>query len=74
VGALFVGKSRLGDVAIHTGMRKRELRGLRWADVDFATGTLHIPQDKAGGGRWVALNSDEPVGVLLSSGAFPSQP
>jgi integrase len=44
-------------VAIHTGMRKGELRGLRWADVDFATGTLHIPQDKAGGGRWVALNS-----------------
>jgi integrase len=47
----------LVTVAIHTGMRKGELRGLRWADVDFATGTLHIPQDKAGSGRWVIINS-----------------
>ena len=44
-------------VALNTRMRRGELRALRWTDVDFATGTLHIRRDKAGEGRWVALNS-----------------
>jgi integrase len=43
--------------ALHTGMRRGELRGLRWEDVDLATGTLHVRQDKAGDGRWVTVNS-----------------
>lgn len=47
----------LVTVAAHTGMRKGELLNLRWQDVDLATGTLHIPLDKAGTGRSVALNS-----------------
>jgi len=57
LGALPAWLTPLVTVAIHTGMRKGELRGLRWADVDFATGTLHVRQDKAGSGRWVVLNS-----------------
>src|SRR5215470_15327783 len=44
-------------VALHTGMRRRELRALQWQDVDFATGTIRIRQDKAGDGRWVTMNS-----------------
>ena len=44
-------------VALHTGMRRGELRALQWEDVDFSTGTLRIHRDKAGDGRWVALNS-----------------
>src|SRR5262245_58771984 len=44
-------------VALHTGMRRGELRGLQWQDVDFATGTIRIRQDKAGDGRWVTMNS-----------------
>ena len=44
-------------MALHTGMRRGELLALRWEDVDFATGTLRVRQDKAGDGRWVVLNS-----------------
>jgi integrase len=44
-------------VALHTGMRRGELRALKWEHVDFVTGTIHIPQDKAGDGRWVTMNS-----------------
>jgi integrase len=31
---------------------------LRWDDVDLASGQLRIRRDKAGDGRWVALNSE----------------
>ena len=44
-------------LALHTGMRRDELRSLHWEDVDFQTGTLRIKRDKAGEGRWVTLNS-----------------
>ncbi len=44
-------------VALHTGMRKGELLGLRWSDVDWTTSTIRLPLDKAGAGRNVALNS-----------------
>jgi integrase len=44
-------------LALHTGMRRGELRTLRWEDVDLAVGTIHIRRDKAGEGRWVTLNS-----------------
>lgn len=44
-------------IALHTGMRRGELRALRWQDVDFPTGAIHVRQDKAGEGRWAALNS-----------------
>jgi integrase len=47
----------LVTLALHTGMRRGELRALKWLDVDFAAGTVHIQQDKAGEGRWIALNS-----------------
>lgn len=47
----------LVTVAVHTGMRKGELLGLRWQDVDWATSTVRLPLDKAGTGRSVALNS-----------------
>jgi integrase len=43
-------------MALHTGMRRGELRALRWEDVDLANGALRVRRDKAGDGRWVALN------------------
>lgn len=30
--------------ALHTGMRRGELAGLRWSDVDLAAGTIHVRQ------------------------------
>jgi integrase len=44
-------------LALHTGMRRGELRALKWADVDFSTGTIRVTRDKAGDGRWVTINS-----------------
>ena len=44
-------------VAMHTGMRQGELRRLQWAEVDFETGSIRVGLDKAGDGRWVAINS-----------------
>ena len=44
-------------VALHTGMRLGELRALQWEDVDEKTGSIRIRRDKAGDGRWVAMNS-----------------
>ncbi|MBI2525276.1 MAG: site-specific integrase [Candidatus Rokubacteria bacterium] len=44
-------------LALHTGMRRGELRALKWEDVDFSTGAIHVKQDKAGDGRWVTVNS-----------------
>ena len=47
----------LVTVAVHTGMRRGELLALRWDDVDLTSRQLRIRRDKAGDGRWVALNS-----------------
>ena len=53
-------------VALHTGMRRGELRALKWEDVDFATNSLRIRRDKAGDERWVALNSTAREGLLAA--------
>jgi len=51
-------------LALHTGMRRGELQKLRWENVDFATSTIRITQDKAGDGRWVALKSAARTALL----------
>ena len=38
-------------------MRLGELRALQWEDVDEKTGSIRIRRDKAGDGRWLAMNS-----------------
>ncbi|EQD30560.1 integrase family protein, partial [mine drainage metagenome] len=35
---------RLASLAIHTGLRKGELLGLRWQDVDLHRQELHVTQ------------------------------
>lgn len=35
---------RLATVAVHTGLRQGELLGLRWSDVDWQAGELHVSQ------------------------------
>jgi integrase len=54
----------LVTLALHTGMRKGELRGLRWSAIDFDTGTLRIERDKAGTGRSVVLNTTARAALL----------
>ncbi|MET8843252.1 tyrosine-type recombinase/integrase [Streptomyces rubiginosohelvolus] len=37
----------LFDLALHTGLRKSELLGLRWEDLDFNTGRCLSPHPSA---------------------------
>lgn len=43
-------------VAVCTGMRRSEILGLRWLDVDLANSRIMLPQTKNGEGRIVYLN------------------
>ena len=43
-------------MALHTGLRRGELFGLRWQDVNFATGVITIPRSKHGEARHVPMN------------------
>jgi integrase len=43
-------------VAVSTGMRRSEVLGLRWLDVDTAHASIMLPQTKNGDGRIVYLN------------------
>jgi integrase len=57
VAALPVWLRPLVTVAIHTGMRKGELLNLKWADIDFVSGTIHVREAKSGEGRRLPMNS-----------------
>jgi integrase len=57
-------------LAVLTGMRRGELLGLRWLDVDLSHGSLILPQTKNGDGRIVYL-SEGAQSVLRS---LPHQP
>jgi integrase len=43
-------------VALHTGMRRGEILAMKWADVDFQSGTIFIPVSKSGKPRIVPFN------------------
>ena len=43
-------------LAAVTGMRRSELLGLRWLDVDLSQGRIMLPQTKNGDGRIIYLN------------------
>lgn len=47
----------LVEFAIQTGLRQAEQFGLRWEDVDLKTGNLRIIKTKAGGERFVPINT-----------------
>jgi integrase len=44
-------------VALHTGMRRGEIFGLKWFDVDFDRGTLQLRKTKTKLNRTVSMNS-----------------
>jgi integrase len=46
----------IAALAVSTGMRRSEILGLRYLDVDLAGGRLLLPQTKNGEGRCVHLN------------------
>ena len=43
-------------VAIHSGMRRSEILGLRWADVDMSNGIIHVEDSKNGTRRDVPMS------------------
>ena len=47
----------LVTVALHTGLRRGELLGLRWQDVDFHTNTLTVARSKHGEARRLPMNA-----------------
>jgi integrase len=47
----------IAGVAVATGMRRGEVLGLRWLDIDFKGGRIMLPQTKNGDGRIVYLNT-----------------
>ena len=50
-------------LALSSGMRRGEMLGLRWGDIDFQTGTIRLAETKNGHGRLVPLV--EPAASLL---------
>jgi integrase len=47
----------IAGLAVATGMRRGEVLGLRWLDIDFKGGRIMLPQTKNGDGRIVYLNT-----------------
>jgi integrase len=47
----------LVELALHTGLRRAELFGLRWSDINFQTKIITIPRSKSGQKRHVPMNS-----------------
>lgn len=60
-------------LALNTGLRRGELFGLRWDDVDFTTNVLTIRHTKAGRTRHVPMNAEVRtiLGALESRGRSP---
>jgi integrase len=59
-------------IAACTGMRRSEILGLRWLDVDLAHGCVLLPQTKNGDGRIVYLNKTAAAATSsLSNGTAP---
>jgi integrase len=53
-------------LAVSTGMRRGEILGLRWLDVDVEGGRIMLPQTKNGDGRIVHLNSLAKQAILAA--------
>jgi integrase len=45
-------------IAIETGMRRSEMLGLRWSDLDLKRGVVHLGDTKNGRPRWVPLTQE----------------
>ena len=61
-------------LAVTTGMRRGEILGLRWLDVDQTGNRIMLPQTKNGEGRIVYLNSlaKQAIGAVQDETATPT--
>lgn len=66
---------RIVALAVSTGMRRGEILGLRWMDVDMAHGRILLPQSKNGEGRIVYLNqtASAALAMVQRDGAGPAE-
>jgi integrase len=55
-------------LAVTTGMRRSEILGLRWLDIDVKNGRIMLPQTKNGEGRIVYLN----VNAMAAINSLPA--
>jgi integrase len=62
-------------LALHTGLRRSELLGLTWAQVDLEKKTLTVGDSKteAGAGRVVPLNARATTAITFWSEVFPDR-
>jgi integrase len=60
-------------LALNTGMRKSEILGLKWHDVDFKRGTIHLHDTKGGESREVPIN-DTAKRALVAVSKHPDSP
>ena len=60
-------------LAVATGMRRSEILGLRWLDVDVAHSRIMLPQTKNGEGRIIYLNQSAAAALryVMPSNPFP---
>lgn len=56
-------------VALNTGMRRGEILGLKWTDLDLVRGIISITMSKSGKGRKIPMNGH--VAVAAALGAVP---
>jgi integrase len=63
----------IAGLAVATGMRRGEILGLRWLDIDFKGGRIMLPKTKNGDGRIVYLNTlaQQALAVVRSKKAKP---
>lgn len=64
----------IAGLAVATGMRRGEILGLRWLDLDFKGGRIVLPQTKNGDGRIVYLNAlaQQALAVVPAKKAKPT--
>jgi len=64
----------IAGLAVATGMRRGEVLGLRWLDIDFNGGRIMLPQTKNGDGRIVYLNTlaQQALGAVTKGKAKPT--
>ncbi len=55
--------------ALLTGMRRGEILGMRWEDIDWNKSVIHLPKTKSGQPRWVPVSSK----LMASLSALPRE-